>query len=295
MAPRPAPAARTPTELLEFGVVVLDKPAGPTSHQVTEWVADLTRVDRAGHVGTLDPNVTGCLPVLLGTSTRLTSVLAGADKEYVAVLELHADPPADWRARIASFEGPIHQRPPRKSAVARRLRVRTVHALEVVERADRRVLLRIGCEAGTYIRKLCHDLGLVLGTGAHMASLRRTASTPFDDSQLVTLHDLADGLAFWREDDETDALRGVIRPAEDAVAHLPVVVISPDTAEAVADGAPVFAPGVVEVAEGLATPGEGTPRVVCTTPEGSAVCIGRLVGDPDASAGTVVELERVLV
>lgn len=282
-------------ELLDFGVVVLDKPAGPTSHQVSEWVKSLTGAERAGHVGTLDPNVTGCLPVLLDTATRLSGVLTEGDKEYVAVLEVHDELSPGWRETLASFEGEIYQRPPRKSAVARRLRTRTVHELEVLERVDRRVLLRVRCEAGTYIRKLCHDLGLVLGTGGHMASLRRTESEPFTDAELISLHDLADGLAFWREDDDPSALRSVVQPAEGALAGIPVVTISKNTAAAVSEGAPVYAPGVVSIEEDLVPAATDPPLVVCATPDGAAVCLGRLVADPRATDGTVVELERVLV
>lgn len=292
---RSAPSARTTDELIEFGVVVLDKPAGPTSHQVSDWVADITGASRSGHVGTLDPAVTGCLPVLLGAATRLTEVLAASTKEYVAILELHENPPADWRVGIERFSGPIYQRPPRKSAVARRLRVRTIHDIEILERAGRRILLRIDCEAGTYIRKLCHDIGLVLGTGGHMAALRRTRTTPFDDAELVTLHDLIDGVAFWEEDGDEAAVRAVVRPAEDALAQLPVVTISDGTAETVADGAPVFSPGVIDIDPKLEGLEDEQPRVVCTTGDGAAVCIGRYLGTESATADAVVELERVLV
>lgn len=295
MAIPPAPDDRSPAEYLEFGVIVIDKPAGPTSHQVGNWVADIVDVERAGHMGTLDPEVTGCLPVLLGRGTRLTEVLSGGVKEYVAVLELHGEPPADWRDRVQDFEGEIYQKPPRKSAVSRRLRTRTIHELDVLERDHRQVLLRIRCAAGTYIRKLCHDLGLILGTGGHMAALRRTESEPFRDIDAVTLHDLIDGVAFWQEEDDAEAVDGIIRPAEDAIAHLPTVIISENTAEAVAEGAPVYAPGVIEVDDEAISNIDATPRVVCTNPAGSAICIGRLVNDPAEISGTVVELERVLV
>lgn len=295
MALPSAPSDRTPQELTDFGLVVLDKPAGPTAHQVSDWVADITGAERTGHMGTLDPNVTGCLPVLLGRATRLTEVLSAGDKEYVTVLELHGDPPANWQSTLAEFEETIYQKPPRKSAVSRRLRTRKIYELEVLERVDRRVLLRVQCEAGTYIRKLCHDLGLVLGTGGHMASLRRIASVPFTETETVTLHDLVDGFAFWEEDDDTEVLRGLIRPAEDAISHLPTVTISPGTAEAVADGAPVYAPGVIDVDSDAVAAIDESPLVVCAIPSGSTICIGRLVADPVETRGTVVDLERVLV
>jgi tRNA pseudouridine55 synthase len=286
---RDPPGERDLDALLGFGVVNLDKPPGPSAHQVAGWVRDLAGLDRAAHAGTLDPKVTGCLPTTLGDATRLAPVFLEGRKEYVAVLECHDRPPADLDAVLAGFEGEIYQKPPRKSAVARRLRTRTIHDLEAIEARDRRVLLRIECASGTYVRKLCHDLGLALGVGAHMGALRRTATDPFDDRDLVTLHDLADALAFAETGDE-DPLRAIVAPAERVLSGLPSVTVAPSAAEQVATGAPVYAPGVID-----ADPADEGALVACVTPDGAAVCLGRLVGDPDAESGTVVDLERVLV
>lgn len=290
MTLRGPPSERSPAELLEFGVVNLDKPPGPSAHQVAAWVRDLCEVEQAAHAGTLDPKVTGCLPMLTGSATRLSQVFLEGSKEYVSVLELHETAPADIESVVAEFEAPLYQKPPRKSAVSRKLRVREIYDLDVLEVQDRKALLRIRCESGTYIRKLCHDIGLALGTGAHMGHLRRTATDPFDDTDLVTLHDLSDALARWREADEDDWLREIVRPAEAALAHLPSVTIAPNAAEQVAQGAQVYAPGVIEAEEA-----EQDQLVACHTPNGAAVCLGRMVGDADAEEGTVVELERVLV
>ncbi|MFB6068731.1 MAG: RNA-guided pseudouridylation complex pseudouridine synthase subunit Cbf5 [Halobacterium sp.] len=294
---RDAPEDRDPADVFEFGVVNLDKPPGPSAHQVSAWVRDVVGVEKAAHAGTLDPKVTGCLPVLTGAATRLAPALLEGPKEYVAVLELHASPPANLRAVVAEFEGPTYQKPPRKSAVSRRLRVREIHELDVLEVRDRQALLRITCESGTYVRKLCHDLGRALGTGAHMGHLRRTATTPFDDTDLVTLHDLSDALAWYRDEDDTEPatdpeteLRRVLQPAERALDHLPSVTIARSAAGEVAEGAPVYAPGVLD-----AEPADRDALLACFTPDGAAVCLGRLVGDPDADSGTVVDLERVLV
>jgi H/ACA ribonucleoprotein complex subunit 4 len=291
MTLRPAPDERSIPDLLAFGVVNLDKPPGPSAHQVAAWVRDLTDQERAAHAGTLDPKVTGCLPLLLGDATRMAQVFDDSRKEYVAVLECHGSPPADLESVVAEFEAPIYQKPPRKSAVKRRLRVREIHDLDVLEVDGRQVLLRVRCESGTYIRKLCHDIGLALGTGAHMGHLRRTATDPFDDTTLATLEDLADALAWYREDGDEAPLRGVVQPAERALVDLPRVTIAPSAAESVADGAPVYAPGVIDADQ----PDAERPLVACYTPNDAAVCLGRLVGDPDADSGVVVELERVLV
>ncbi|WP_458188471.1 RNA-guided pseudouridylation complex pseudouridine synthase subunit Cbf5 [Haladaptatus sp. NG-WS-4] len=290
MTLRGPPDDRSPADLLEFGVVNLDKPPGPSAHQVAAWVRDLCTVDQAAHAGTLDPKVTGCLPVLTGTATRLSQVFLEGAKEYVAVLELHDEPPADIEAIASEFEAPLYQKPPRKSAVSRRLRVREIYDLDVLEVRERQALLRIRCESGTYVRKLCHDLGLALGTGAHMGHLRRTATDPFDDTDLVTLHDLSDALAHLDEEGDDDWLREVVHPAERALSHLPSVTIAPSAAEEVAHGAQVYAPGVIDADET-----DEDELVACFTPNGAAVCLGRMVGDAEAERGEVVELERVLV
>ncbi|WP_135821099.1 RNA-guided pseudouridylation complex pseudouridine synthase subunit Cbf5 [Halostella litorea] len=299
MALRPAPEERSPAELLEFGVVNLDKPAGPSAHQVSAWVRDMVAdrvgedaVDRAAHAGTLDPKVTGCLPTMLGDATRLAQVFLEGSKEYVSVLECHDAVPDDVAAVASEFEGPIYQKPPRKSAVVRNLRVREVYELDVLEAGDRQALLRIECESGTYVRKLCHDLGLALGTGAHMGHLRRTATDPFDDRDLVTLHDLEDALSFWTEDGDAGPLREVVDPAERALDHLPAVTVAPSAAEQIAEGAPVYAPGVIDADEAAREDGA---LVACYVPNGTAVCLGRTAGDLDADEGTAVALERVLV
>ena len=297
---RDPPAHRSPADLLAFGVVNLDKPPGPSAHQVAAWVRDavddaLAAADtdltlgRVAHGGTLDPKVTGCLPILLGDGARAARVFDDAVKEYVTILELHDQAPPDFESVLAEFEGEIYQKPPRKSAVRRRLRTRTIHALDVLERHDRRALLRTRCDSGTYVRKLCHDVGLALGTGAHMGELRRTATGDFDDRNLVTMEDLVDALAEWSERGDDGPLREVVAPAERALRRYPQVTIAPGAAREVAEGAPVYAPGVIDCE------GQQGDDVLCITPDGSAVCLGRLVGDPEADSGVAVELERVLV
>ncbi len=299
---RPAPTERSLAELLSFSVVNLDKPAGPSAHQVAGWVRDLAddaateldpsgpAVDRAAHAGTLDPKVTGCLPLLLGEATRMAQVFLEGRKEYVSVLELHGPPPTNLESVLETFEAPLYQKPPRKSAVSRRLRVREIYELSLLDVRDRQALVRVQCESGTYIRKLCHDLGLAAGTGGHMGHLRRTATDPFDDSSLVNLQEFVDGLVFAQEGDET-LLREILNPAERALAHLPSVTIAPSAARNVATGAPVYAPGVISADDDI----EMGALVACYTPNGSAVCLGSMAGDPAGDSGVVVDLEAVLV
>lgn len=288
MSLRDPPGERSITELIEFGVINLDKPPGPTSHQVSNWVSDLLTGSKTAHVGTLDPKVTGCLPILTGTATRLVQALLDR-KQYVTVLELHADPPSDWHSIISEFEAVIYQKPPKKSAVQRSIRSREIYELEVLERHERQVLLSIECESGTYIRKLCHDIGLALGTGAHMGDLRRTSTTPFTDSDLVSLYDLTDALEAWRDRATDEPLRSMLHPGERALTHLPTVIIAESAAREVTNGAPIYAPGIIHIPDI-----DQNTLVACYTPGDAVVCLGRLVGDPDATNGKIIDLERVL-
>lgn len=290
---RDPPDERAVEDLLSFGVVNLDKPPGPSSHQVTAWLRDRLGVSRAAHAGTLDPKVTGCLPVLTGDATRMAQAFDESVKTYIAVLELHDRTPENAAEFIAEFEGPILQKPPRKSAVKRRLRTRTIHQLDVLASEERRCLLRVECESGTYIRKLCHDLGLALGTGAHMGDLRRVQTVPFDDTDLVTMHDLTDAMAFYENQGDESEIRSVVSPAERALSHLPSVIIAENAAEQVAHGAPVYAPGVISVGGEKDDEVHDGSLVACYTPAGTAVCLGRFLAGDESE--TVVDLERVLV
>ncbi|HUY01310.1 MAG TPA: RNA-guided pseudouridylation complex pseudouridine synthase subunit Cbf5, partial [Candidatus Deferrimicrobium sp.] len=193
---------RTIEELIQSGIVNLDKPSGPTSHEITAWVKKILNIKKAGHSGTLDPKVTGILPTALNTSTKILNHFLTAGKEYICIMHLHDSIPIEKvTSIIKEFEGPIYQRPPLRSSVKRKLRIRKIYYLNIIESAENDILFQVGCEAGTYIRKLCFDIGEALGSGAHMRELRRTRVGPFqEDSTLVTLHDLLDAVAFWKED-----------------------------------------------------------------------------------------------
>lgn len=242
------PAERTPDELLRMGVVNLDKPSGPTSHQVASWVALITGADPVGHGGTLDPRVTGVLPVGLGEATKGVRALLTAGKEYVTLLRLHTDVPEN-RVREAAkqFVGKVKQLPPVRSAVARRVRQREIYYLDVHEVKGRDILFTVGCEAGTYVRNLCIDIARALNTRGHMQQLLRTRTGPFHLDDTVTLQDLADGVAFWKEDANEKELRRVVRPMESLFSHLPKIVVRDSAIGAICHGAPLAVPGVSAV------------------------------------------------
>lgn len=242
------PEKRPILEYIEKGVVNIDKPKGPTSHEVAAWVKAILGVNTAGHAGSLDPKVTGLLPTLLGKATKAVPALRLSGKEYICLLKLHKEmPPKLVRKVCEEFSGPIYQVPPIKSAVKRVLRVRTIYYLEVLEIEGSSVLFRVGCEAGTYIRKLCHDIGMALGCGGHMQELRRTKAGPFTERTLVTLQELKDAYVFWKEEGDESELRRVIRPMESAVSHLPKILLRDSAVEAVCSGASLAVPGVTSL------------------------------------------------
>lgn len=248
------PPEKRPIELhLQFGVINLDKPPGPTSHEVVAWIKKLLNLQKAGHGGTLDPKVTGVLPVALERATRVVQALLPAGKEYIALMHLHGNVSEDKiKAVMREFEGEIIQRPPLRSAVKRRLRTRKVYYIEVLEIDGKDVLFRVGVEAGTYIRSLIHHMGLALGVGAHMAELRRSRSGPFrEDETLVSLHDLIDAYHFWKDDGIESYFRNSIQPMEKAVEHLPKVWIKDSAVAAVTHGANLAVPGIVRLHKGI--------------------------------------------
>src|SRR4051794_18690207 len=169
------PDKRPLNELFQYGVILLDKPPGPTSHEVIAWIKKLLRIEKAGHSGTLDPGATGLLPIGLGEGTKALSVLLLGPKEYYALARLHAHI-SEQRINsvITEFVGDIYQKPPQRSSVKRATRVRTLFEFDKIEQTDRLILMRILCQAGTYIRKIIYDIGEVLGPGATMVELRRT-------------------------------------------------------------------------------------------------------------------------
>src|SRR5512136_718326 len=206
-----APSERTVRELLNNGFINVDKPSGPSSHQVVAWVKEMLEIDKAGHGGTLDPAVTGVLPVALGDAARALQVLLVAGKEYVAFMKLHKEVEEKRIREVCqSFVGEISQMPPLRSAVKRVRRTREVYYLEILEIQGTEVLFRVGCEAGTYIRTLCVDIGRKLGCGAQLMELRRTRVGTITEASSVTLQDLKDAYIFWKEDGDEKGLRTTI-------------------------------------------------------------------------------------
>ncbi len=239
------PAKRDIKTLLEHGVINLNKVSGPSSHEVVSWVRKILGVSNAGHSGTLDPNVTGVLPCALGKATRALSALLNAGKEYVGIMHLHtSELPQRIEKIFKLFTGKIYQRPPIKSSVVRKLRIREIYYTQVLEINNPHVLFRIGCEAGTYVRKFCFDIGEALCSGAHMLELRRTRVGPFKEGDnLITLQDLKDACTIFQTDGDEKYLMKIISPMEKMVDHLPKIYVRDSAVDALCHGANLAAAG----------------------------------------------------
>ncbi|MBR6024958.1 MAG: RNA-guided pseudouridylation complex pseudouridine synthase subunit Cbf5 [Methanobrevibacter sp.] len=291
------PEEREIADYISKGVINLDKPSGPTSHEVDSWVKRILKLDKTGHGGTLDPKVTGVLPVGLADATRAIQLLLTAPKEYVCLLTFHSDvDESEIRRVFEEFTGKIFQLPPVKSAVKRELRTRNVYYSTIYEIKGRDVLFRIGCEAGTYVRTYCHNIGEALGVGAHMAELRRTQVGSFREREnLVTLQDVTDAYHFWIEDGDESFLREAIMPMERAADYLPKVIIKDSAVDAICHGADLASGGVAYLSDDI----KKGDIVAIETLKGELVGAGNSLFFADeilaAEGGFVVNVSKVFM
>ena len=287
-------------EYIRYGVINLDKPANPSSHEVVAWIRRILRCEKTGHSGTLDPKVTGCLIVCCDRATRLVKSQQGAGKEYMVVLRLHnaiEDQTKLLRA-IETLTGSLFQRPPLISAVKRQLRVRTIYESKLFEYDTERHLgvFWVSCEAGTYIRTLCVHLGLLLGVGGHMQELRRVRSGALNEHKhLVTMHDVLD--AQWMLDNRKDEsyLRRVVMPLEILLKTYKRVVVKDSAVNAVCYGAKLMIPGLLRYADGI----ELNDVVVLLSTKGEAIALGIAMMTTPVMAtidhGVVAKIKRVIM
>jgi len=263
-------AERTVEELLNCGIIVLDKWSGPTSHDVVNTVRKTLGSKQVGHSGTLDPSVTGVLVATLNNACKIIPAIQGENKEYVGIIHLHKDvSDSDFESAIKKFTGKISQRPPVKSAVSRKKRKRTVHEIIILDRKDNNICLYVKCQAGTYIRKLFHDMGQYLGCGAHMKELRRVRAGSFDESESHTMQEVADAFKKWRDGDGS-ALRKIILPVEEGVKHLNKVYIKDTAVFSVVNGSPVYSSGIAKTEGKIAN----NDLVAIMSSRGELVAIG---------------------
>jgi H/ACA ribonucleoprotein complex subunit 4 len=222
-------------------IIVIDKPAGPTSFQVTDFIKKSLGVSKAAHSGTLDPEVTGVLPVLLGRASRLLDYFIHRDKEYVGVMHIHEDIERKKieDAILKKFLGKIKQLPPVKSRVKREEREREIKRFDILEQEEKDFLFCVKCEAGTYVRKLIHDLGQELKTGAHMTELRRTHASLFDEQDSVTLYQFTDAVKEYSKGNPKE-IEKMLVPIEIITRIMPTAEISDDALAKVLHGSPIF-------------------------------------------------------
>jgi H/ACA ribonucleoprotein complex subunit 4 len=199
--------------------------------------------------------VTGVLPVALGESTKILQAILAGGKEYICIMKLHGDLPKERLNELLNeFTGEIYQRPPLRSSVKRQIRKRIIYYNRLLEFEGRNVLFRVGCQSGTYIRKLVHDIGEAAGCGAHMVELRRTRAGPFvDDQSLITLHKLSDAYSDWREKGDETSLVKLIQPMEKATLLMPKIYVRDSAVDAICHGANLAVPGVVKLSSGIRT------------------------------------------
>jgi len=241
--------------------------------------------------------VTGVLPTALEEATKVVQALLLTGKEYVCVMRLHSQVSEDQiKAILGEFHGTIYQRPPVRASVKRRLRTRKIYYLDLLETDGRNVLFKVGCEAGTYVRKLCYDLGEALGCGAHMQELRRTRVGPFvEDEGLVTLHDVSYMFAQWKETSDENLLRKFIYPMEKSLELLPRIYIRDSAVDALCHGAHLAAPGVLS----LDTAIKPNDAVAVFTQKGEAVALAKALTSTQeilrTAHGLVAKTLRVLM
>jgi len=228
-------------ELLEFGIINIDKPSGPTSFDISDFVRKKLELRKTSHFGTLDPKVTGVLPIALNRACKLTGFFIGEDKEYVGIMRIHKDISLKEieKAVKEEFTGKITQLPPVKSRVKRQERQREIKNFKILEKDGQNILFQVECEGGTYIRKLIHDLGNALKIRAHMLELRRTKAGIFEESSSVNLYDFEKIAESYKSGDE-GGLRKIIIPGEIISELYPVVQIKKEFADKILHGSPIY-------------------------------------------------------
>ncbi|OGJ11931.1 hypothetical protein A3K62_01435 [Candidatus Pacearchaeota archaeon RBG_16_35_8] len=234
---------KTTEELLEFGIINIDKPSGPTSFDVSDFVRKKANLRKTSHFGTLDPNVTGVLPIALNRACKLTGFFLGENKEYVGIMRLHEEIDVKKLQEIINkkFMGKIMQKPPVKSRVKRVEREREIMSFEILEKDEngKDYLFRAEVQGGTYIRKLIDDLGKELGIGAHMLELRRVRAGIFDEKSIVNVYDYEKALDEYNNGNDKK-LRSIIIPGEIISSLYPVVNVNTEFVKKLYTGSPLF-------------------------------------------------------
>ena len=278
-----SPSERSLEELLGSGILLVKKPRGPTSHQLTAWIREILGIKKIGHGGTLDPMATGLLTILCGRATRLTDVILNGDKRYISIIRFGRDIQLDELEQLLdSLVGEIYNVPPKESAVKVQVRTRTISSFSLLDfdSSSRIAAVEISCVAGTYIRTLTRDIGLLLNTSCEMLELHRDRTSIFDESMACSMHQLADAIFLWKEHNDERSLRKLLTPVETILSKIPTITIKDGAVAAMTHGAPLARPGVVDASPGINS--------------GSLVVITSMKGEAVAVANTSVHIDDVL-
>ncbi|TKR78068.1 hypothetical protein L596_018935 [Steinernema carpocapsae] len=295
-----SPLKRDIRKYIQYGVLNLDKPANPSSHEVVAWIKKILKCEKTGHSGTLDPKVSGCLIVCLDRATRLAKSQQGAGKEYVCIFRLHeaVEDESKIKQALEKLTGALFQRPPVISAVKRQLRVRTIYNNKLIEFLPEQNMgiYWLSCEAGTYVRTHVIHLGLLLGCGAQMQELRRVRSgVTSENDQLVTMHDILDAQYLYEHQNEDLYLRRIVRPLEALLVKHKRLIMKDSAVNAICYGAKILAPGLLRFEDGIEVDQE---IVVCTT-KGEAICIAKAAMTTSVIAscehGIIAKIKRVIM
>jgi|SRR3989344_5903355 len=217
-------------ELLNFSIINMDKPCGPTSFSVSDYIRKSLKISKTSHFGTLDPAVSGVLPIALGRACRLNDYFMHRDKTYVGIMRLHKEDVKDEELNkaIKKYLGKIKQLPPVRSAVKRQIREREIKLFEIIERDNKDILFKTVVQAGTYIRTLCVQIGEEIG-GAHMLELRRTQAGMFEENlkeyPIINLYDFDKAIEEYKSGNESP-LKSILIPAEIVSILIPVIQIT---------------------------------------------------------------------
>ena len=237
-------------------VIIIDKPPGMTSHEVSTYVKKIVGAPRAGHAGTLDPEVSGVLPVAIGRATKLLRYIAGKDKTYVGIMKFKVPQSKESiEGLFARFTGTLVQTPPKISAVRKVPRKRTVYYLKLLETGNRvpaaeagmpgpvwrYALFETKVDAGTYIRTLCEDMGKLCG-GARMEELRRVAVGKIGEKESHTMYDLVDAMWYHRNGRKEMLENMALEPG--SLIELPKARIKGSALDSVLNGAQIMVPAL---------------------------------------------------
>ncbi|MDD5133415.1 MAG: RNA-guided pseudouridylation complex pseudouridine synthase subunit Cbf5 [Candidatus Nanoarchaeia archaeon] len=291
-----SPENRTIQELFDKGVICLNKPSGPTSHQTVDYLKRILNTKKAGHGGTLDPGVSGVLPIALNEATRILQILLKGGKEYVALMHLHKDiPEKEIRTSVEKTVGKINQLPPVRSAVKRQLRQREIYYLEILEIKDQDVLFKVGCEGGTYIRKLIVDWGKILKTNAHMVELVRTKAGPFNENEWYSLQDIQDAYTEFIENKNDSLLKKIIKPVEFTISFLPKIWVFDSAIDSLCHGANLNVPGISKLESDI----KENDLVAVLSLKDELICLGQAKMTSEdilkKSKGLVIETNKVFM